>query len=361
MLDLFPFARPFIHALDPEKAHSLTIAALSRGITGTSWRPRRYNSLKTSVFGLSFDNPVGLAAGFDKDAEALAGAQKMGFGFVEAGTVTPKPQPGNEKPRLFRLSQDKAVINRFGFNNKGVDAFARKLETFRPPFGKSRSIVGANVGANKDTADRTADYETCIRLLYGLSDYFTVNISSPNTPGLRALQSRSALEDLVCRVLAVREEKMLEGRARIPILVKIAPDLKDEDIEDIAAVALEHDIDGLIVSNTTIARPDSLKSRDATEAGGLSGKPLFEPSTEVLHRVYQATAGKKPLVGVGGIASGSDAYRKILAGASLVQLYSALVYEGPGLVERVKADLARRLSRDGYSTIAEAVGAAHKL
>lgn len=357
MIDLYPFAKPFIHALDPEKAHTLTIAMLRRGITGTSHRPRRYKSLKTEVFGLSFDNPVGLAAGFDKDAEVLAGAQRMGFGFVEAGTVTPKPQPGNDRPRLFRLSADRAVINRFGFNNKGVDAFARKLETFRPPYGRDRSIVGANVGANKEADDRTADYESCIDRLYGLSDYFTVNISSPNTPGLRALQSRAALEDLVGRVLAVRERKVADGLARVPMLVKIAPDLTDDDVSDIAAVARDSDIDGLIVSNTTIERPDSLKSGDKGEAGGLSGRPLFEPSTDMLRKIYRATDGTIPLVGVGGIASGKDAYEKIRAGASLVQLYSALVYEGPGLVERVKRDLARLLKKDGFASVADAVGA----
>lgn len=360
MIDLFPFARPFIHALDPEKAHGLTIAMLRRGVTGMTHRPRRYKNLTTDVLGLSFDNPVGLAAGFDKDAEALAGAQAMGFGFVEAGTVTPKPQPGNDKPRLFRLTADKAVINRFGFNNKGIDAFAHRLETFKPPYGVDRSIVGANVGANKETGDRTADYEICIDRLYGLSDYFTVNISSPNTPGLRALQSRTALEDLVNRVLAVRARKMEEGLPRIPILVKIAPDLTDDDVSDIAAVALSSDVDGLIVSNTTIERPASLTSRDKAEAGGLSGKPLLKPSTDMLRRVYAATNGKVPLVGVGGIGSGADAYAKIRAGASLVQLYSALVYDGPGLVERIKRDLSRRLRKDGYESVSEAVGADHR-
>lgn len=356
MIDLFPFAKPFIHSLDPEKAHSLTINLLKRGVTGVPFRPRRYKALKTSVFGLDFDNPVGLAAGFDKDAEVLAGAQRMGFGFVEAGTVTPKPQIGNDKPRLFRLSADKAVINRFGFNNKGVEAFAHKLETFKPPYGQARSVVGANVGANKETEDRTADYETCIRRLYGLSDYFTVNISSPNTPGLRALQSRAALEDLVSRVLAVRDEKIREGASRIPMLVKIAPDLTDEDVADIAAVAMESEIDGLIVSNTTIERPDSLKSLDRSEAGGLSGKPLFAPSTEMLRKVYRATEGNIPLVGVGGISSGADAYTKIRAGASLVQLYSMLVYEGSGLVERIKRDLDKQLQKNGFSSVSDAVG-----
>lgn len=352
MLDLFPLARPFIHALDPERAHNMTVKALASGLTGTLGRPCGAKSLETEVFGLTFKNPVGLAAGFDKNAEAIDGALALGFGFVEAGTVTPLAQPGNEKPRLFRLAEDKAVINRFGFNNKGVDYFAGKLEARR-----RSGLVGANVGANKDADDRTADYVTCTKRLYGLSDYFTINISSPNTPGLRALQSKAALEELVGRVLDVRTEKVKDGAARVPILVKIAPDLLDDDIRDIADIALSTDIDGLIVSNTTIERPETLKSRWRGEAGGLSGKPLMEPSTEMLARMYAATEGKKPLVGVGGIASGADAYRKIRAGASLVQLYSALVYEGPGLVERVKRDLARALKRDGFASVKEAVGA----
>ena len=351
MLDLFPLARPFVLSLDPEAAHSLTIRTLSKGVTGTLGRACNPKILATQAFGLDFPNPVGLAAGFDKDAEAIRGALKLGFGFVEAGTVTPKPQPGNDRPRLFRLTADKAVINRFGFNSKGVEAFARKLQ-LRPKKG----LVGANVGANKDAEDRTADYEACIERLYGLSDYFTVNISSPNTPGLRALQSKAALEDLVGRVLAVRDAKMKAGAARVPMLVKIAPDLLDEDISDIADVTLNSDIDGLIVSNTTIERPETLTSRHKAEAGGLSGAPLMAPSTEILKRVYQATGGKKPLVGVGGIASGADAYAKIRAGATLVQLYSAMVYAGPGLVEKVKRDLARRLKADGFTSVADAVG-----
>ncbi len=360
MIDLYPFAKPFIHALDPEKAHNLSIAMLRRGVTGTSHRPRRYKNLRSRVFGLDFDNPVGLAAGYDKDAEALAGSRALGFGFVEAGTVTPKPQPGNDRPRLFRLSADKAVINRFGFNNKGVEAFAHRLDQFAKKTGGSNCIVGANVGANKDAQDRTADYETCIDRLYGLSDYFTVNISSPNTPGLRALQSREALEDLVWRVLAVRNKKVSEGQRRVPILVKIAPDLTDDDIADIAAIPTTTEIDGLIVSNTTIDRPDTLKSRDTGEAGGLSGQPLFAPSTEMLRQMYRATNGAVPLIGVGGISSGKDAYTKIRAGASLIQLYSALVYEGPGLVERIKRDLSRRLKKDGFACVADAVGADHQ-
>lgn len=355
MIDLFPFAKPFIHSLDPERAHGLGISLLSRGITGSGRRVRQYKILKTHVFGLAFDNPIGLAAGFDKDAEAILGTQKTGFGFIEVGTVTPQPQPGNDKPRLFRLSRDRAVINRFGFNSKGLENFAQNLDT--KCIQNAAAVVGANVGANKTSEDRTADYVACVDRLYGLCDYFTVNISSPNTLGLRALQSKAALEDLIGQVLAVRSAKQKDGADRIPVLVKIAPDLLDKDVEDIADIAVASNIDGLIVSNTTIERPESLRSTDKGEAGGLSGKPLFEPSTEMLKRVYMATGGQKPLVGVGGISSAADAYTKIRAGASLVQLYSALVYEGTGLVERVKFGLARALKKDGYTAVSDAVGA----
>lgn len=356
MINLFPLARPFIHAMDPEKAHNFTIKALKAGITGCFGRGADDPVLATEVFGLNFRNPVGLAAGFDKNADAVMGAQKMGFGFTEAGTVTPKPQAGNDKPRLFRLTEDKAVINRFGFNNEGLDYFERQLGALPAV----HAPVGANVGANKDADDRTVDYVTGIKRLYGLSDYFTVNISSPNTPGLRALQSRASLQDLVDRVLSARQEMMAEGLPHIPILVKIAPDLLADDIADIAAVARESDIDGLIVSNTTIERPDTLRSSHAVQGGGLSGRPLMAPSTEILGKVYAATGGQVPLVGVGGIANGKDAFAKIKAGASLVQVYSMLVYEGPALVARIKRELATELKAAGFSSVADAVGADHR-
>jgi len=356
MLNLFPLARPFVHALDPEKAHNLTISALKHGITGCFGVGSDDAVLATEVFGLKFSNPVGLAAGFDKNADAVMGAQKMGFGFTEAGTVTPKPQAGNDKPRLFRLSEDRAVINRFGFNNEGLDYFEKKMKALP----SKRQPVGANVGANKDADDRTADYVTGINRLYGLSDYFTVNISSPNTPGLRALQSKAALEDLIGRVLEARAAQVAKGKAYIPMLVKIAPDLLEADIADIADLALNTGIDGLIVSNTTITRPDTLKSAHKGETGGLSGAPLMNLSTETLAAMYQATGGKVPLMGVGGIASGQDAYAKIKAGASLVQLYSMLVYEGPALVHRVKRELATLLKADGFNHVAEAVGCDHR-
>jgi dihydroorotate dehydrogenase len=356
MINFFPLIRPFIHAFDAERAHNITIRGLKWGLDGLLGRPADPANLKTDVFGLSFPNPVGIAAGFDKNAEVIRAAHKIGFGFAEAGTVTPMPQTGNDKPRLFRLSEDKAVINRFGFNNRGLNYFKQQLERLAPGLDKP---FGANVGANKTTEDKTADYVTGIESLYGLADYFTVNISSPNTPGLRALQSREALEELVERVVASRAKAVADGNSYMPILVKIAPDLTKDDIKDIAHVALNSNIDGLIVSNTTIVRPNSLKSAHAPEMGGLSGAPLMVPSTKVLADVYAATEGKVPLIGVGGIASGADAYAKIRAGASLVQLYSALVYEGPGLVTRIKNELSDLLEKDGFVSVSDAVGADH--
>lgn len=355
-LDLFPFIRPVLHHMDAEKAHNLTVNCLKLGLSGLFGKSENPAILKTDIFGLHFPNPIGLAAGFDKNAEVIAPAHKLGFGFAEAGTVTPKPQSGNEKPRLFRLKEDKAVINRFGFNNKGLDYFATGLRKLTP----GNTPFGANVGANKTSDDKTADYVTGIKTLYGLADYFTINISSPNTPGLRALQSKEALTDLVTRVLEAREDKQKEGLGRMPILVKIAPDLTKDDITDIASIALNTDIDGLIVSNTTITRPSFLKSPSKEETGGLSGAPLMTPATRTLYKMYEATDGKVPLIGVGGIASGADAYAKIRAGASLVQLYSALVYEGPGLIDRIKQDLATLLAKDGFTSVSEAVGADHR-
>ena len=351
MIDLFPLLRPFIFHLDPEDAHNLTIKGLKAGLSPVFFRGEDDPALKTTVFGLSFDNPVGLAAGFDKNAEVMDAMLAEGFGFVEAGTVTPLPQDGNARPRLFRLKEDRAVINRFGFNNAGLEPFAANLGKRRHKPG----IVGANVGANKEATDRIADYVTGIKRLNGLASYFTVNISSPNTPGLRALQSREALADLLDKVVAARNEG-----AATPILLKIAPDLTYKDKKDIAEVALKSGIDGLIVSNTTIERPESLSSKHSTEAGGLSGAPLMNPSTEALADIYKLTQGKIPLVGVGGIASGADAYAKIRAGASLVQLYSMLVYGGTGLVTKIKHELATCLKDDGFSSVAEAVGADHK-
>ncbi|TAN67220.1 MAG: quinone-dependent dihydroorotate dehydrogenase, partial [Magnetospirillum sp.] len=344
MLDYFRLAGPLVRLLDAETAHGLTVRLLKAG-----WVPPqpRFDppALKVRLWGRDFANPIGLAAGFDKNAEVPDAMLAQGFGFVEIGSVTPQPQPGNPKPRMFRLPEDAAVINRMGFNNQGVEAAAGRLAARRRV-----GIVGANLGKNKDTGDAAADYEIGAARLAPLSDYLVINVSSPNTPGLRALQGRDQLEALVGRTRAALTNAMPSGAP--PLLLKIAPDLAWEDLADIAAVALAGTLDGLIVSNTTVARPDSLRSGNAREAGGLSGAPLFEASTAMLRRMYELTGGKLPIIGVGGIASGSEAYVKIRAGASLVQLYSAMVYQGPGLITRIKHDLLDLLNRDGFTSIA---------
>jgi len=353
LFDYFKLAGPLVRFFDPETAHGLTVKTLRMGLVPPQPRVNA-PSLEVALWGLRFPNPVGLAAGFDKNAEVPDAMLRQGFGFVEIGSVTPRPQPGNPKPRMFRLTEDRAVINRMGFNNEGLDSVARRLEA-RARIG----IVGANLGKNKDTEDAASDYEKGAARLAPLADYMVINVSSPNTPGLRSLQGRDQLEALVGRTRAALNAAVPEGK-RPPLLLKIAPDLNDEDLADIAAVALAGGLDGLIVSNTTIARPDSLKSEHSSQTGGLSGAPLFTASTAVLSRMYALTQGKLPIVGVGGIASGADAYAKIRAGASLVQLYSALVYEGPGLVTRINRELVTLLKRDGFACVADAVGADHR-
>ncbi|SMH57339.1 quinone-dependent dihydroorotate dehydrogenase [Azospirillum agricola] len=357
MIDLFPIAGPLLHRFDPETAHGLTIKALKSGLV-PAVRGRDEPVLRTRVWGLEFANPVGLAAGFDKNAEVVDAMLRLGFGFAEAGSVTPRPQPGNPRPRLFRLAEQGAVINRMGFNNEGLEAFAARLERRRDDPRRASGPVGANLGKNKDTADAADDYVIGVRRLAPLADYLVVNVSSPNTPGLRALQGREPLRELLGRALDARAACKLTRDP--PLLLKIAPDLTAEDKSDIAAVALESGIDGLIVSNTTIARPDDIPQPLRAEAGGLSGRPLFGPSTAVLKEMHGLTGGKLPLVGAGGIASGADAYAKIRAGASLVQFYSAMVYGGPALVHRIRDELAALLRRDGFATVADAVGADHR-
>lgn len=352
-MDLFPLARPFTSLIDPETAHRLTLRALRLGL-GPTQRERDPVSLAIDLFGLHFENPIGIAAGFDKNGEVPDAMLAMGLGFAEVGTVTPRPQAGNPRPRVFRLPVHRAVINRLGFNNEGHDALKKRLLARR----KRPGIVGVNIGANKDAADRIADYEAGIRAFEGLASYFTVNISSPNTPGLRALQNKAELQVLVSRVLAARRRDLPRPT---PVLLKIAPDLNAAELADIAAVALDEGLDGLIVSNTTILREGLVTGVNAGETGGLSGAPLFAMSTSVLRDMYRLTGGRLPLVGVGGISSGADAYAKIRAGASLVQLYSALTYEGPALVGRIKRDLAARLAADGFAHLRDAVGADVKL
>ena len=338
----YALARPLLFSLDAETAHGLTIRALKTGLLPPAPRPDPI--LATKIAGLALPSPLGLAAGFDKNAEVPDAVLRMGFGFAEVGTITPLPQTGNPRPRMFRLVEDGAVINRLGFNNQGLAAALVRLKA-----RQRRGIVGVNVGANKDSEDRIADYVAGVAAVRDVADYLTINISSPNTPGLRALQSKDALADLIGRCLEARAEGP-------PLFVKIAPDLTTDDIADIAEVAQSSGIDGLIVSNTTIARPEGLRGSSRTETGGLSGKPLFAPATEVLRQIFRATGGRVPLIGVGGISSGADAYAKLRAGASAVQLYTALAYAGPGLPARINADLAALLRRDGLKTVTAAVG-----
>ncbi len=347
--------RPALRCLSAETGHRLAIAALKCGVVPRDRTPDE-TVLATRVFGLDFINPVGLAAGFDKDAEVVAETLALGFGFVEPGTVTPKPQPGNARPRLFRLDEDEAVINRYGFNSGGLPDFVARLGQR----ARGRGVVGANVGKNRDTAEAVSDYVIGVEAVTPVADYVVVNISSPNTPGLRALQERAPIEGLVRRVRAARDGAVPEGGRVPPLLVKVAPDLAADEVRDIAEVALATGIDGLIVGNTTLARPPSLRSGHRGQAGGLSGKPLLRPSSACLAEFYRATQGRIPLIGCGGVASGADAYAKIRAGASLVQLYTAMVFQGPGLVPRIKRDLAALLRADGFQSVADAVGADHR-
>jgi len=338
-------ATGLLRRMEAEAAHRATIRLLKSAGPLIGAPGPDDPALAVRAFGLDFPNPLGLAAGFDKDAEVPDAMAKFGFGFVECGTVTPRPQAGNPRPRLFRLREDGAVINRMGFNNGGMAAAAANLSA-----RGGKGIVGINIGANKDSADRIADYAACYERLAPLADYVTVNVSSPNTPGLRGLQDRAALTRLLDSLSELRARTVMR-----PLLLKIAPDLDEQALDDIADVVRASNIEGLIVSNTTIARPP-LRSAHAGEAGGLSGAPLFEPSTRILAAMFRRLGGAVTLVGVGGVASGADAYAKIRAGASLVQLYSALALKGPGLVTAIKRDLAALLARDGHASVMAAVG-----
>ena len=344
-MSLYDLLRPLIFRLDAETAHRATIAALGlRTGTGFTPEPDWTPTLETTVAGLRFPNPIGLAAGFDKDAKVFGPLLNLGFGFVEVGTLTPRPQAGNPKPRLFRLKEDRAVINRMGFNNEGQAAALKRLA------GRyGNGIVGVNVGANKDSADRIADYVAGVRAVSAVASYLTINISSPNTPGLRQLQDEGALRALLS---AVREARVPNGP---PIFLKVAPDLGAGEPEQITRAALDHGVDAIIVANTTVSRP-SLKSRLGAEQGGLSGEPLKPLALKTLREFRSAGGGAIPLIGVGGIASAHDAWERIRAGASLVQLYSAMVFEGPGLVRRITRGLAERVKREGFANVAEAVG-----
>ncbi len=338
---LYPLIRPLMFALDAERAHRAAIEALA---FAHRLPPRRFApSLRTRVAGIDFPSPVGLAAGFDKDAEVAEAMLGLGFGFVEVGTLTPKPQPGNPKPRLFRLARDQAVINRLGFNNAGQDAAFERLHKHVGLHG----VIGVNVGANKDSTDFVADYAEGVRRMAPVARYLTINISSPNTPGLRGLQHQGALEELLVAVTEAGGSK--------PIFLKLAPDLEPGDPERIVKAAIDHKVDALIVGNTTVSRPP-LRSRHANEAGGLSGAPLKPLALDALRKFRSASGGQIPLIGVGGIASADDAWERIRAGASLVQIYTAMIYQGPGIAMRIARGLVRHLERAGFASIAEAVG-----
>lgn len=342
---------PLLRWFDPEDAHRLAVHGL-KFLPPMRLRPDD-QKLAVRAFGLNFPNPVGMAAGFDKNAEVPDALLRLGFGFVEIGTVTPKPQSGNPRPRLFRLERDEAIINRLGFNSDGADLVLRRLAA-RANFG---GIVGVNVGANKDSVDRTADYVKLIETFAPVAGYFTVNVSSPNTPGLRNLQKAQALDDLLARVIDARE-RVRKSAGESPVLLKIAPDLSLAELDDVVQIARSRRVDGMVVGNTTLARPSTLREQArAREAGGLSGRPLFRLSTRMVAETYVRVEGTFPLVGVGGIDSGGAALTKIRAGASLIQLYSALVYKGLSLVDDIKNDLASTLLRTGRDSLSEIVGA----
>lgn len=347
---VFELARPLLFALDPEQAHELTLKSLEAGIyprPSVADDPR----LGVSIWDTTLPNPFGIAAGFDKDARVPAAVLGMGFGHAEIGSVTPQPQEGNPRPRIFRLVSEKAMINRLGFNNGGHAAALARLQAAR-----LKGVVGINVGANKDTVDRAADYVAGIRTFYDVASYFTVNISSPNTPGLRDLQAPAALDDLVGQVLEARAGMIAAGKTKRPVVVKLAPDIAEADLEPVVEVLVRRGIDGIAVSNTTLARPGLGGVSRARETGGLSGRPLFHRATAVLARVYGLTGGRIPLIGIGGIDSSFAAIAKLEAGASLLQLYTGLVYEGPGLLDRMKRDIKSLLDREKLGGLRELTG-----
>lgn len=350
-MNLFRMIRPLAHVLPPETAHNLGIFALRHGLLPSSPRVD-VPALQVEALGLRFAHPVGLAAGFDKNALAVSGLLRQGFAFVECGTVTPLPQSGNPKPRVFRLHEDQAVINRLGFNNRGMGAFLKHYCNRKHALG----VAGVNIGKNKWTEDSLADYVTGLRAVYPHADYVTVNISSPNTQGLRDLQQKDSLEALLGALVREREDCAARHGRHVPMLLKVAPDLSASAREDVARVVIDHHVEGVIVSNTTLSRPDHLRSAHALQAGGLSGKPLMSLSTQALAHFYQLAGHQCVLVGVGGIASAEDAYQKIRAGATLVQLYTALVYQGFGLVHRICEGMQQLLERDGIRHLSEAVG-----
>ncbi len=354
-MSLYQFFRPFIFKLEPEVAHNLAIDFLKfcpRAAT-VFCAKKDYKNLQQKLWDIDFANPIGMAAGFDKNAEVVATLEKFGFGFVEAGTVTPKPQAGNEKPRIFRLQEDLAIINRLGFNNLGAEVFEKNLPKILVP-------LGINIGKNKDTEEALNDYLPLLEKFYQKATYITVNISSPNTKNLRDLQNENHLDLFLSEISKKKNELKNTHQKNTPILLKVSPDLSLDEQEKIAATVIKNKIDGMIISNTTIDRALNLKSTNSSQAGGLSGSPLFKKSTEVLKNFYKFTEGKIPLIGVGGVSSADDVYEKIKCGASLVQIYSAFIYQGFGMVEKIKKELSDKLQKDGFSNISEAIGISNK-
>ncbi|MDR3448324.1 MAG: quinone-dependent dihydroorotate dehydrogenase [Alphaproteobacteria bacterium] len=349
---LYAIARPLLFRLDAEQAHAIAIGLLKTGLVPSNAFAAPAN-LAVRFCGADLPHPLGLAAGFDKHAEVPGPCFDMGFSFIELGGVTPAPQPGNAKPRLFRAPSAKAVINRFGFNSVGTKLFAKRLKAWRDLPQPARRVTGVNLAKNKETADAADDYVKGVEAFAAMADFLVVNVSSPNTPGLRDMQERGALTELLQRVMQARAKSGFTPR----LFVKIAPDISEAQAADIAEVALAASIDGLVVGNTTLSRPASVPAEIAREMGGLSGQPLFDLSTQVLGQMYRLTGGRLTLIGCGGIFSGADAYAKIRAGASLLQLYTALVYEGPGVVARIAHELSTLLQRDGFTHVADAVGA----
>lgn len=355
-MDYYAWLKPFLFLLSPEDAHDLTHWALKQRLVPAP-KLVRYPRLECGIWGRALQHPVGLAAGFDKNAELIHPLFQQGFAFVEVGTITPEPQSGNPRPRLFRLEADEAVINRFGFNSKGGGHATVQLETARTM--PRPGLIGVNIGKNKTTQDAEVDYVVLLQQMYLLADYITVNISSPNTPGLRDLQAEDALKQLLGRIQAERAALQQRHQHSVPVALKLSPDMDDESLAAAVQTAKEFGIDGLIVSNTTISRPADLRSMHREQQGGLSGRPLKELSTRAIRQAYRLTGGQMPIIGVGGIGSGRDAYEKIKAGASLVQLYSSLVYQGFGVVQRVLKELDALLAADGYASVRQAVGADH--
>ncbi|MFT6331787.1 MAG: dihydroorotate dehydrogenase [Lentimonas sp.] len=342
----YSFLKPLLFRIDPEKAHNLAISALKLGLV-LNPKTKEYSSLQNKVLGINFKNPIGMAAGFDKNAQIFNNLFRFGFGFVEVGTVTPEPQIGNEKPRIFRLEEDQAIINRLGFNNLGIERFLQNIKK-----SKKNGILGINIGKNKDTKNAIDDYLLLLEKTANKGNYITINISSPNTKNLRDLQKADELDVFLKTIF----NKKKELKVNTPILLKIAPDLTKEEQESIAQIALKNKIDGLIISNTTISRPENLRSKFKSETGGLSGKPLLKDSNQVLSNIYQLTQGQIPIIAVGGISCAGDVYEKLKLGASLVQIYSAFIYQGFDLVEKIKEELDEMIRKDGFKNVRDVIG-----